>query len=134
MTNSSKKWRDCTLDKGGKRRAIEWPTKTPFTTPALTRSPRVFGQRCKALHSLCMLHGVAETILKSIKTLMCYSYEVAELRNRIVHDPWYFEHTGSGVPGQFKAMPYSDRRHGHQEIQEAEITDTLEKIQRLKAH
>jgi hypothetical protein len=90
------------------------------------------GGRCKALHNLCRLRGVPEPLLKKIRALMNHSYPIADHRARVVHDPWYFEHS-SETPGQFKAMSYKDPRHGHQESGEDEINETIKEIRELRS-
>jgi hypothetical protein len=57
-------------------------------------------------------------------------YSTADHRNRIVYDPWYVE-TRTGQPGQFKAMPYADRRYGTVDIEKSDLDETLERIAAL---
>jgi pyruvate/2-oxoglutarate dehydrogenase complex dihydrolipoamide dehydrogenase (E3) component len=59
------------------------------------------------------------------------SYLIADMRARIVHDPWFIE-TIKDTASQFKAMPYSDPRYGFVDLTEEEILAALEKIRTLK--
>ncbi len=76
------------------------------------------------------IHGIPDDILKKFRTLMNDSYVVADLRARVVHDPWYIENV-SGQTAQFRAMPPSDPQFGFREITQKEIDDTIAKIRLL---
>jgi hypothetical protein len=89
------------------------------------------GPRCKAIHNLCKLHGLQASTLKKIRALMSDSYPIADLRARVVHDPWYID-TGTESPGQFRAMPYSDPQYGHLDISKMEIEATLIAIHKIR--
>lgn len=91
------------------------------------------GPRCKAIISLSKVRAIPESICaKPIRSLMGAAYRgVADERARIVHDPWYLE-KGTDSPSQFRAMPYSDPRYGHQEITREEIDATIKKIVSLQ--
>ena len=90
------------------------------------------GGRCKAISTLAGNEGLPNTLIKRVRKLMSDSYPVADLRARLVHDPWY-KVTGADSPGQFRSMAFSDHRYGVQYISESEIADTLERVRGLKA-
>lgn len=87
--------------------------------------------RCKAIITLGKLRDLPDMLLKKYKTLMSDSYVIADIRARIIHDPWYIE-TATNIPGQFKSMPYFDPKYGIRDIAEGDITLALEKIRALK--
>jgi hypothetical protein len=87
--------------------------------------------RCKAIMNMAKLHGLTHEELKPYRSLMGDASVVAELRHRVVHDAWYAD-MPAATPMQFRAMPYSDPRHGYQEIAQSEINDTIEKIKVLQ--
>jgi hypothetical protein len=74
----------------------------------------VFGvnPRCKAIGALGASR-LSANLLKKFRQLASDSFAVADLRARILHDPWYIEQV-SGKTGQFKAMPASDLQYGIQ--------------------
>ena len=90
------------------------------------------GSRCKAIIALSLAKGLEPPTFepKAFRSLMNDSYAVADMRARIVHDPWYAEYN-SQVPSQFRAMAYSDRRYGLHDVTDAEIDDTIDKIRKL---
>jgi hypothetical protein len=90
------------------------------------------GGRCKAIVALGGLRGLSAEILKRVRTLMSHSYPVADLRARVVHDPWYIE-PEAGQVGQFKSMAYSDQRHGIKDVTQTEIDDTIKRIQKVES-
>jgi hypothetical protein len=90
------------------------------------------GPRCKAIISLAAHCELNESrVIKPFRSLMGASYQLADQRARIVHDPWYIE-TGSGAPAQFRAMPYSDPKYGFTEITGTEINNLIEAIRDLQ--
>lgn len=89
------------------------------------------GPRCKIILSLgATWPKISPEIFKPAQKLMSDSYHVADLRARWVHDPWYLD-KGTEEVGQFKAMPYSDRRFGIKAIPQDTVEDTIEKIEAL---
>ena len=67
-------------------------------------------------------HRDFNALIASVDKLMKKSYDLAEDRNRIVHDPWYLYDTNVA---QFRAMPVKDPRFGVCEIDTAEIEEFL---------
>ena len=90
------------------------------------------GPRCKAIAGLAAAKHVDDALIKPIRKIMSDSYGLADRRNRVIHDPWYLEHS-SDTPGQFRAMPYSDPRYGIQDISKEEIDGLLAEIDVMKA-
>ncbi len=103
----------------------------PQAGACITSAIMGVGPRCRVILTLGAMRGLKEATLKRFKTLMSNSFGVAELRARVVHDPWYIEKS-SEQPAQFKAMSYSDKRYGLQDITLAELEDTTAKIQKLQ--
>jgi hypothetical protein len=61
---------------------------------------------------------------------MIDSYYVADLRDRLVHDPWYIK-PDVGQPTEFKGLAYTDQRSVFTDIAQTEIVQTTTKIRRL---
>jgi hypothetical protein len=62
--------------------------------------------------------------------LMRKSFDPTERRNRIVHDPWYVI-VDQKLTGQFKAMPFKDRRFGVCVVDANEIETVIETAWKL---
>jgi hypothetical protein len=87
--------------------------------------------RFKMIASLGELVGVSNDLLNKTQKLKGQQYEIAEQRNRIVHDPWFVvEERGvrssPPVTTQFKSS-------GHLTISETEIIETLTQIRKFVA-
>jgi hypothetical protein len=84
--------------------------------------------RFKAIEALGKHVGISEELLKRARKLKGSQYEVAEDRNRVVHDPWfYIREQGEGDSvRQLKASP-----PGYVHASEAEITETISRIRNL---
>lgn len=91
------------------------------------------GPRCKSIITLCSHLNYPSHFAKHFRKLMNESYPLADLRARVVHDPWYAHKDGAGAR-QFKAMPYSDPRWGIKDVNRTEIESILEKIKGLQNH
>jgi len=103
----------------------------PQKAACITAQIMGVGGRCKTIGSLGGLVGLSAPLLKRVRVLMSDSYPVGDLRARVVHDPWYIE-VGRESVGQFKSMAYSDQRYGIKDVDDAEIAETLNRIQKLK--
>lgn len=68
-------------------------------------------------------------LAKDFSDLMSRCHDVAEARNRLIHDTWY-QYTASGDPGQFKSMPFKDPRYGIMKVDLDDIDETLGRIAR----
>jgi len=104
--------------------------------PCLTSQLMGVGARCRAIILLAGVSGISEETKKKYRSLMSKAHDAGDLRNRIVHDPWYMK-MAEREPTQFRAMPYSSNprvapHFGPQEVTEAEIMDALAKIRVLK--
>ena len=90
------------------------------------------GPRCKAIISLGRIYLLDDkAVLHPFRALMSRSYELADRRARIVHDPWYID-VDLKQPSQFRAMPYSDPHYGQRDITDAEIAKLIEGIRGLQ--
>jgi hypothetical protein len=87
--------------------------------------------RCKAIVALANLQRLPTELAKRVRTLMERSYDAADRRACIVHDPWFIE-IGEDSIGQFKSMAYKDQRFGIIDVSETEVSDTLRRIRELK--
>lgn len=66
------------------------------------------------------------------KELMGICSDVAEDRNRLIHDSWYL-YSASGDAGQFKSMPFKDPKYGIIQVDVDHINKTLERIERRQS-
>ena len=89
------------------------------------------GPRCKVILNLLRVRGFDAETVKRYRRLMADSYEWADRRARIIHDPWYLE-AGENKPAQFRAMPCADQRFGFCEVKEDEILGLLKRIKDLQ--
>jgi hypothetical protein len=71
----------------------------------------------------------SKLLAEEFKQLMNNCHDVAEHRNRLIHDAWYL-YTPSGNPGQFKSMSFKDPRYGIFQVDVDDINETLERIAR----
>lgn len=89
--------------------------------------------RCNAIIMLAGLHGLDDkSIQRPFRQLMSDSHDVAKWRARWIHDPWYTDTGSPGAPAQFRAMPPVDPRFGIQEIEQTELSQTLDRIAELQ--
>jgi hypothetical protein len=116
---------------------IIWELSKTEPTLAACITAQIMGipPRCKAIIALGKVRGLAEATLKCVERFMRKSYDVADERNRIIHDPWYIS-KGETEPAQFKSMPFKDWRYGIKPVTESAIKQTIETLtQRLtEAH
>jgi hypothetical protein len=89
------------------------------------------GPRCKAITALIRARDLDPKLAKKFRQFMNSAYNAADLRARIVHDPWYIN-LGSDVPAQFRAMPHADQRFGFCEVIEDEIIKIICEIKGLQ--
>jgi hypothetical protein len=86
--------------------------------------------RFKMIESLGKYFGVPEELLKRARQLKQLQYEVGELRNRVVHDPWFVVSwtAADGAPRttQLKSTP-----PGHAEIPKEDVEQTIIRIRSL---
>jgi hypothetical protein len=86
-------------------------------------------KRISQIKALCESRNLGSDTLERVKALSKSLYEVQELRNRVIHDPWYIEES-TKEPHQYKT------RRGQQflQVNVSHLNETLEKIdQELKA-
>ena len=84
--------------------------------------------RFKAIDALGKHVGLPKELLKKATNLKGRQYDVAEDRNRVVHDPWYYvrEQGKADAVTQLKASP-----PGHAPASEDEINDLIQRIRKL---
>jgi hypothetical protein len=85
--------------------------------------------RYNTIIALCTAMKLSDKILGDVDELRRKSYDVQELRNRIIHDPWYVV-IGTGKTAQFRSMPRSDLIHGFKDIDINEINNIFPRIHR----
>ncbi len=83
--------------------------------------------RFKAILSLGSRKQLSPDLLKRVDALMRRTFDLAEERNRIVHDPWYLD-KDTDQPGQFRSMPFKKPHYGIKDIGESDIRKTLDAI------
>jgi hypothetical protein len=66
-------------------------------------------------------------LIKKANALLQRSYEVAELRNRIVHDPWFVEER-SRQTAQLRMMPRKELHYGLKPIGRQHVRTALANI------
>jgi len=103
----------------------------PSLAACITSQIMGVGPRCKVILSLGKAKGLKDTTIKPFRKLMSDSYAVADLRARIVHDPWYAE-LNTNQPSQFKSMSYSDQRFGFHDVTQVDIDKTIAAIRNLQ--
>jgi hypothetical protein len=113
-------------------RIIWCPTPTISSIPVCITAQLIGPMpRFRALIALLTLRSVSQPVFtKYIKEANTFSGQiggVAEARNRIVHDPWYYD-KASGTVAQFKSMPASDRGYGIRERDILGVEQTLRDI------
>jgi hypothetical protein len=69
-------------------------------------------------------------LIKKTKAILNKSYEIAEERNRIIHDPWYVE-SRSRQPFQWRTMPRKDLCWAFKPVSRQDVEKTLIRIDRL---
>jgi hypothetical protein len=83
--------------------------------------------RFRAIIALGKFRKVRNNLIESAVKLMQRTFDIAEQRNRLTHDPWYIE-TTSGQPAQFKSFSFKDEKYGIHEIDPSEIDKLLVQI------
>jgi hypothetical protein len=71
----------------------------------------------------------SRSLADEFSQLMNKCYDVAEHRNRLIHDAWY-QYTASGDPGQFRSMSFKDPKYGIFQVDMDHIAETLARIGR----
>lgn len=77
-----------------------------------------------AMLQLASYRAVPAAMIKEITQLQNKSGSLADLRNRIIHDPW-LEDTSTGGSYQFKSKAKRDTRYGPEPVTEADLKSTL---------
>jgi hypothetical protein len=87
--------------------------------------------RFKMIEALGKHLKLPEELLREAKKLKGAQYEIAEQRNRIVHDPWFEvrEKNGAGLTTQLKSSP-----PGYEAMSREDIQATLDHIRRYVVH
>ena len=101
----------------------------PSYGACITAQVMGIGNRCRILLALAELKHLDKSIVDRITELMRRSYDTGELRNRIVHNPWFLEHQ-SKTATQFKSMPWSERSYGMKTKDKKYLDTVLAKIGR----
>jgi hypothetical protein len=83
--------------------------------------------RFKTIITLLKERGASPTLIGQAQKIMNTSYDVAEERNRIIHDPWYFG-KASKLTFQRKSMPSKNPRFKIEYVDDATIEKTLKLI------
>ena len=83
--------------------------------------------RFKTIITLLRERGASPTLIGQTQKIMNTSYDVAEERNRIIHDPWYFG-KASKLTFQRKSMPSKNPRLEIEYVVESTIGKTLKVI------
>ena len=68
-----------------------------------------------------------DSLINKVNSLQNRTYDIADRRNRIVHDPWYVQPTND-QPSQFRSMPSKEPRYGMKDVDRAYLSETYEKI------
>jgi hypothetical protein len=87
--------------------------------------------RYSALFQLAHLSELPAKILDEIKKQMGVSNEVAEKRNRAIHDPWYVEDE-TGEPHQYRGRTKKDLNFGPHPVSVDQLKDDLAFIRNHK--
>ncbi|QIE55967.1 hypothetical protein G5B40_11185 [Pikeienuella piscinae] len=87
--------------------------------------------RCLTIISLSEAHGIKPETVKKVRKLMADSFKVSDLRNRWVHDPWYFD-VASRSASQFRSMPAPNREFGFIDVAEDRLSHTIDETRKLK--
>jgi hypothetical protein len=77
----------------------------------------------------CLNNESATKLADDFDELMRKTFDVAEDRNRIIHDAWYL-YTATGGPAQFKSMAFKNPKYGIIPTDLEHIEKTLERIKR----
>jgi hypothetical protein len=101
---------------------LDEPIGAALTSQLMGPTPRY-----NAIGSLLAAHGL-DKLVEKITKLKNKTYDLADRRNRIIHDPWYLE-LMTAQASQFRAMPIKDPRFGFVDIEESQIDDLLKDIQ-----
>jgi hypothetical protein len=67
-----------------------------------------------------------DDLAKEVEKLMKKTFDHAERRNRIVHDPWYVTDDEAKLTAQFRSMPTKDPQFGICAVDEKELTDVIQ--------
>jgi hypothetical protein len=93
-------------------------------TTSVTAQIMGVSNRFNAIKALCSLSA---NVQKKTESLRQRSYEPQDRRNRIVHDPWFFD-PATQETGQFKSMPPKELKYGVKPVDAAFIDETLKLI------
>jgi hypothetical protein len=91
--------------------------------------------RTRAIQTLLALresHPKTAELIKKVSKFGYATSELAEKRNRAIHDPWYLS-VGTGSPAQFKSMAFKDPQFGVVDIDEKAQKELIKEIQELGA-
>jgi hypothetical protein len=99
----------------------------PRTGACITAQMLGATNRFKTIITLLRERGGSPTLIGQTQKIMNTSYDVAEERNRIIHDPWYFG-KASKLTFQRKSMPSKNPRFEIEYVVESTIGKTLKVI------
>jgi hypothetical protein len=115
-----------------------------MTLACLTSQLTGHAPKCRVITSLLKLEGeralatspsapfpdgadTPEKLITKINQLQNRTFEIAERRNRVVHDPWYVEPI-TDQPTQWRSMPSKNPVFGLKAVEVAFLGETYEKI------
>jgi hypothetical protein len=99
----------------------------PRTGACITAQMLGATNRFKTIITLLKERGASSTLVTQTQKIMNTSYDVAEERNRIIHDPWYFGKQ-SKLTFQRKSMPSKNPRFEIEYVDDSTIEKTLKLI------
>jgi hypothetical protein len=101
----------------------------PMLTTAVTAQMMGAFPRLNAIKSLCAVRNLSKSVQDKINKLISNNHEPQDRRNRIIHDPWFFD-PNSQKTGQFKGMAPKDKelKYGVKPVAAAFIDETLQQI------
>jgi hypothetical protein len=105
-------------------------TKTePTVITAVTAQMMGTYPRLNAIKSLCAVRNLSPSVKAKVNSLINDNHDPQERRNRIIHDPWFFD-PNSQETGQFKSMAPKDKdlKYGVKPVAAEFIDETLELI------
>lgn len=84
--------------------------------------------RLRVILSLLEIKGAAKQLRDKIADFMNKTHGVADERNRVVHDPWYFEHIGQAVEQRRSGRIRKSFVHDYVEVAVADLDDIAKRI------
>lgn len=103
-------------------------TLEPSVAAAITSQINGPVPRLRVILSLLEIKGVAKTTRGKIVELMGRTHGIADERNRVVHDAWYYEHTEQSVQQRRSGRIGKSFVHEYRKVTADDLDDLTRRI------